>query len=173
MDVKANTEYYENITLENQECFLLYSCANHLTRLYRSALQPIGLTFTQYLVLLALWEKAPLNISELAQVLEIEPNTVTPMVKRMEVLGLVSRSRHLFDERQVRVSVTQKGLNLRTEVMAIRTDLVSRLDMPQDDLAETRKTVRHFANRVTQAMQDVGDDGIEGGRARFTDAPGA
>ena len=149
----------DGLSLDRQVCFSVHTCANQVARLYRSALQPIGLTFTQYLVLLALWEKSPRNISELAQVLAIEPNTVTPMVKRMELLGLVSRSRHLADERQVRVSVTEQGLNLRTSVLAMQRDMNSRLDMPDNELAEVRETVRHFSHRVTIAIRDVGDGG--------------
>ena len=107
--------------------------------------------------MLALWEKSPRIISELAQVLVIEPNTVTPMVKRMEGLGLVSRSRHLADERQVRVSVTEQGLNLRTDVLAMQREMASRLDMRENELAEIRETVRHLSHRVTIAIREVGE----------------
>ncbi len=151
MDSESELAISDGLSLDQQVCFALYSCANRVTRLYRLVLQPIGITFTQYLVMLALWEKDPQNISELAQVLVIEPNTVTPMIKRMELLGLVSRSRHSFDERQVQVTVTQKGLDLRADAIAIRRNLVERLGMPEDELAEIREVVKHFADRVTIA----------------------
>ena len=102
-------------------------------------------------MLLALWEKDKRNISELAQVLDLEPNTVTPMVKRMETLGLVSRSRHASDERQVWVTVTERGLSLRADVLAIRRDWVARLDLPDEELAEIRDAVEHFSDRITLA----------------------
>ena len=114
-------------------------------------LQPVGITFTQYLVLLALWEKDSRNISELAQVLDLEPNTVTPLVKRMETQGLVSRTRHASDERQVWVTVTEKGLNLRLDCLEIRRDLVARLELPDEELVNIRNAVNHFSERITSA----------------------
>ena len=138
----------DSLSLDQQLCFAVYSCSNRVSRMYRLFLQPIGITFTQYLVLLALWEKDSRNISELAQVLDLEPNTITPMVKRMEILGLVSRTRHPYDERQVRVALTEKGRALRSEVSAIRHDLMERLDMPAERMAEIRAAVEQFADRV-------------------------
>ena len=138
-----------SLSLDQQLCFAVYSCANRISRLYRVVLQPLGITFTQYLVLLALWDKDSRNISELAQVLDLEPNTVTPMVKRIESLGLVVRSRHPSDERQVRVAVTQKGLDLRKDVIAIRQDLIDRLDMPMDEIVQVREIVKHFSDKVS------------------------
>ena len=156
MNVVADIGVSDGLSLDRQLCFAVHTCANQVARLYRSALQPIGITFTQYLVLLALWEKSPRIISELAQVLVIEPNTVTPMVKRMELLGLVSRSRHLADERQVRVSVTEQGLKLRTDVLAMQREMASRLDMRETELAEIRETVRHLSHHVAIAIREVG-----------------
>ena len=143
--------YSDDLSVEQQLCSAVYSCANRVARLYRVILQSTGITFTQYLVLLALWEKDSRNISELAQALDLEPNTMTPMVKRMETLGLVSRSRHASDERQVWVRLTERGLNLRTDVLAIRRDWVARLDLPDEELAEIRDAVRHFSERIALA----------------------
>ena len=83
--------------------------------------------------------------------MDLEPNTVTPLVKRMETQGLVSRSRHASDERQVWVTVTEKGLNLRTDVLAIRRDLVARLELPDDEIVEIRDAINNFAERITLA----------------------
>ena len=151
LSLDSDAAYSDDLSLEKQLCFAIYSCSNQVARLHRNILQSVGITYTQYLVLLALWEKDNRNIGELAHVLDLEPNTVTPMVKRMENLGLVSRSRHASDERQVWVTVTQRGLDLRTDVFAIQRDWVPQLDLPDEELAGIRDAVRHFSERITQA----------------------
>ena len=144
----------DSLVLDDQICFALYSSSNKLIRLFTEALRPFGVTFSQYLVLRVLWRISPVNISDLASFLELGPNTVTPMVKRMQVLGFVSRSRHLTDERQVLVSVTEKTLNLRADVLAVIGKLTRALDLPEDRSATTRDKLRLLGRRVMTVAEE-------------------
>ena len=91
-------------------------------------------------------------MGQLAHALALERNTVTAVVKRMEGLGLVSRSRHSVDERQVRVSVTDKGLSLRSSVLAMQQTMASRLTMPEATLTTTLATIGDLTDRITRAL---------------------
>lgn len=97
------------LTLDHQLCFALYAASNAMTRLYRDRLEPLGLTYPQYLAMLVLWEQdgaAALNVKTLGERLHLDSGTLTPMLKRMEQAGLVSRTRNAADERQVAVALT-------------------------------------------------------------------
>ena len=138
----------EDLRLDRQLCFALYSSTNKVVRLYNVYLQPMGITFSQYLTLLALWEKSPRIVSELARALEIEPNTVTPLIKRMEALGLVSRLRDADDERQVHISVTEKGLKLRDRALAMRANLIDNIDLTMAEIGGLRDGLHQLAKAV-------------------------
>lgn len=99
------------LTLDHQLCFALYAASNAMTRLYRDRLEPLGLTYPQYLAMLVLWEQdgaAALNVKTLGERLHLDSGTLTPMLKRMEQAGLVSRTRNAADERQVAVALTPR-----------------------------------------------------------------
>ncbi|MBQ9068826.1 MAG: MarR family transcriptional regulator [Eggerthellaceae bacterium] len=105
---------YEALKLDHQLCFRLYSAARRVTRLYHPFLDPLGITYPQYLALLVLWEaQEPLSVGELGQRLELESNTLTPMLKKLEVAGFVERRRSAQDERVQLVSLTDAGWALR------------------------------------------------------------
>lgn len=103
----------EVLRLDRQLCFPLYAASNILTRAYRPLLDELGLTYPQYLVLLVLWERAPRVVGEIGAQLFLDTGTLTPLLKRMEAAGLVSRQRDPEDERRVIVSLTAKGSSLR------------------------------------------------------------
>lgn len=113
----------ETPLLRDQLCFALYATSRAFTKLYASLLEELGVTYPQYLVLLVLWEKGPLPILQIAGELEIEGATATPLIKRMESLGLVSRDRSAKDERRVVVSLTENGENLRKKSCVIPEQL--------------------------------------------------
>lgn len=100
-------------------CFALYSANHAFGRLYRALLEPLGLTYPQYLVLVVLWDKDDQKVSALGQRLFLESNTLTPLLKRLEAMGLVTRARDPGDERQVRIRLTDAGRALRAEAEAI------------------------------------------------------
>jgi len=108
---QLDEEYPEQLKLENQLCFLLYSASRLMTRLYRPLLDEIGLTYPQYLVMLVLWESKgkPLSIGEVGDLLMLDTGTLTPLLKRLEQNDLLLRVRSKEDERRVELVLTKEG----------------------------------------------------------------
>ncbi len=100
---------YEQLKLENQLCFPLYACAKEIVRRYQPSLEPLDLTYTQYLVMMALWEYEEQTVKELGQRLWLDSGTLTPVLKKLEAKGYVSRRRSESDERSVVIAVTEQG----------------------------------------------------------------
>ena len=145
---------YDQLKLENQICFPIYAASRLITREYQPLLEEMGLTYPQYLVLLVLWEKDGLPVNEIGQKLLLNTNTVTPLLKRMEAQGLVSRQRSAEDERQVLVSLTAQGRALREEAQAIPEKLVAGLSVEdtnvealQTMVEELHKIIEHLAEK--------------------------
>lgn len=109
----------ETLWLENQICFPLYAVSRMVTKLYTPLLDKLDITYPQYLALLVLWEKDPRSVSEISELLLLETNTLTPLLKRMESKGLIKRQRSAEDERRVEVTLTSKGLTLQNEASCI------------------------------------------------------
>ena len=118
---------YEQLRLDNQVCFRLYTAARLIVQSYQPFLSGLGITYTQYLALMALWEKSPLKVSEISSKLKLESNTMTPLVKRMEALGLVKREKGKEDGRETIVSLTAKGKELEKEAANVPSCLTGRL----------------------------------------------
>ena len=104
---------YDQLKLENQLCFRLYTASRLITQAYRPFFEPLGITYPQYLVLLVLWEHDNLPVSEITSRLMLETNTVTPLLQRMEREGLIVRTRGTVDTRQRMVSLTKKGHDMQ------------------------------------------------------------
>nr|WP_255426441.1 MarR family transcriptional regulator [Pseudonocardia sp. C8] len=126
------------LRLDRQVCFGLAVAARNVIALYRPLLEPMGLTHPQYLVLLALWERAPRSVGELAQVLALDPGTLSPLLKRLEAAGLVDRRRVPGNERTLAVTLTDEGRALRERAEAIPPAIVDRLGMPLSELEDLR-----------------------------------
>ena len=107
------------LQLDNQLCFALYSTSLAMTRLYKPLLDELGLTYPQYLVMLVLWEKDGLMVSELGERLYLDSGTLTPLLKRLEASGLVSRLRDVADERRVHITLSPAGRKLKTQAAKI------------------------------------------------------
>lgn len=110
---------YEQLKLDNQVCFRLYTASRLVTQAYRPLLEPLGLTYPQYLVLMVLWEKDHQTVSEISKRLMLESNTLTPLMQRMEKEGLVVRKKGTADSRQTLVSLTRKGARLEEQAKDI------------------------------------------------------
>ncbi|KJK11135.1 MarR family transcriptional regulator [Terrabacter sp. 28] len=119
--------------LDQQVCFALAVAARNVIGLYRPVLEPLGLTHPQYLVMLALWERSPLTLREISRLLSLEPATLSPLLKRLEAAGLVTRDRHPEDDRALAITLTQRGRRLRTKALQVPPQIVETLGM---DLAE-------------------------------------
>lgn len=125
---------YPQLALDQQICLPLYAASRAVTRRYTELLAEAGLTYPQYLCLLALWEAdAPLGVSDLGTLLHLDSGTLTPLLKRMETAGLVTRARDHADERRVQVSLTPQGWALRATVADVPARLVEGMEMTVED----------------------------------------
>lgn len=114
---------FNELKLENQLCFPLYACSRSIVNMYTPFLKPLGLTYTQYIVFLVLWEQDGITVGELGAKLHLDNGTITPLLKKMQDKGYVTRQRSTSDERVVIVSLTDKGRALRTEAMRIPAEI--------------------------------------------------
>lgn len=110
---------YDVLKLENQLCFPLYACARETIKLYTPLLEKLDLTYTQYITMLVLWEKKSINVKTLGEVLYLDSGTLTPLLKKLESKGLVTRQRSKEDERNLIVELTEAGEQLREEALSI------------------------------------------------------
>ncbi|MCA9958821.1 MAG: MarR family transcriptional regulator [Anaerolineales bacterium] len=145
---------YEQLKLENQICFPIYAASRLITREYQPLLDELGLTYPQYLVLMVLWESDGLPVNEIGQRLLLNTNTVTPLLKRMEAQGLLSRARSTEDERQVIITLTAQGRALREVAATIPERLVAGLSAEDTNiealqvmLAELYKIIQHLSEK--------------------------
>ena len=122
------------LALEEQVCFALSVAARGVVAVYRPLLEPMGLTHPQYLVMLALWQHAPLSVRELSGLLQLDPGTLSPLLKRLEAVGYVHRQRDPADERSLAVTLTAGGQALRADAERIPPAIVERLGMPISEL---------------------------------------
>ncbi|MCW2495189.1 MarR family transcriptional regulator [Jatrophihabitans sp.] len=122
------------LALERQVCFALAVASRSVIALYRPVLEPMGLTHPQYLVMLALWEEDPRSLRNLAEALQLDPGTLSPLVKRLETAGYVTRARDSGDERLLAVTLTTAGRALRAEAEKIPARIVAKLGLPISDL---------------------------------------
>lgn len=136
------------LRLENQVCFAMVTAARNIVSIYRPVLEPLGLTHPQYLVLLALWEQAPRTLGELASVLAMEPATLSPLVKRLEAQGRVTRARRASDERVLDIGLTADGLALREEALKIPGKVQRAVGVDDAALVALRDGLAPFASRV-------------------------
>jgi DNA-binding MarR family transcriptional regulator len=140
------------LALENQVCFALVVASRSVLSLYRPVLEPLGLTHPQYLVMLALWSEDRRSAGTLAATLALEPATLSPLLKRLEAAGLVTRRRSESDERVLLIELTETGRALRRQAEAIPQQIVARLGMAIDEL-ETLRSSLHAVTAAAAAPQ--------------------
>ena len=121
------------LSLDLQFCFALYSASNMVTRLYRPLLEPLGLTYLQYIALLALWERSPQSVGDLGRRLRLDSGTLTPLFKRLEAAGLVTRRRDPADERRVMIDLTDQGRALRERALHVPGAVACQVPMPLEE----------------------------------------
>ena len=116
---------YDALKLENQLCFPLYACSRETIKLYTPYLDQLGLTYTQYIAMLVLWERKSMTVKvkELGECLYLDSGTLTPLLKKLEAKGLVSRKRSSADERNLIVTITETGLRMRDDAVTIPTQM--------------------------------------------------
>jgi DNA-binding MarR family transcriptional regulator len=137
--------------LENQLCFALYSTLLGVNKVYRGLLREFDLTYPQYLVMLVLWERDQINVSEICEQLYLETTTLTPLLKRLETRGLISRRRSAEDERQVIVGLTEEGRALRQQLKHVPDCLGAAMGGSLDDIVELRDKLTKVRSKLFQA----------------------
>lgn len=123
----------DKLKLENQLCFPLYAASREIVKQYTPHLDAIGLTYTQYIVMLVMWEQKQIGAKQLGELLFLDSGTITPVVKKLEQMGLVTRSRGTEDERTLNVTLTAKGENLKEKAAVIPAEIVKCLKLNQEE----------------------------------------
>ena len=140
---------YEQLKLENQLCFPLYAASRAITRAYKPLLDPLGLTYPQYLTLMSLWEHGDQSVSELGACLMLDSGTLTPLLKKLEVKGLIVRQRDTQDERRVVAKLTQRGRALEQQAAEIPAKMGESIPMSTAEVAKLRAMLQ-------QMLSDLG-----------------
>ncbi len=124
---------YDALKLENQLCFPLYACARETIKLYKPYLDELGLTYTQYIAMMVLWEKKSVTVKELGEALFLDSGTLTPLLKKMEAKGLLSRRRSEQDERSLNVSLTEEGEALKERAISVPYQMASYVPLDPEE----------------------------------------
>ena len=146
---------HTNLLLNNQLCFALYAATNSIIRYYRIYLNEIGITYTQYLVLLVLWESKNCSIKEIAKVLKLDSPTITPIVQKLEKMNLVKRQRSDKDERMVLVSLTKAGIDLKDQVADIQNKVACKTHLKTKDFNELKETLNQLAETMAEKEKNL------------------
>jgi DNA-binding MarR family transcriptional regulator len=133
-------------------CFAVYSANLAFGKAYKPILEELGLTYTQYITVIALWEEGDQTVSSLGEKLFLESNTLTPILKKLEGMGYLERQRDPEDERQVRVSLTKSGRRLREK--ALNMDLVEATGLSPDEFAKVQKAIVTLRNNLVKAVNE-------------------
>ena len=140
----------DTLALDRQVCFALATANRSVINLYRPVLEAIGLTHPQYLVMLALWERSPRTVRDLGEALMLEPATLSPLLKRLEAAGLLTRTRNAADDRALDIELTAEGRALRSRAEAVPGTIVERLGMPVAELEAMRDSLARLIAAATR-----------------------
>ncbi|EHJ01586.1 transcriptional regulator, MarR family [Clostridium sp. DL-VIII] len=130
---------YESIKLDNQVCFSLYAASREIIKLYKPVLDKFNLTYTQYIAMLVLWEDEKSTVKDIGKRLHLDSGTLTPLLKKIEGMGLVTRYRDVNDDRVVIVELTEKGRSLKDEVTEVPNEIACKVKMPIEKLMVLKK----------------------------------
>jgi DNA-binding MarR family transcriptional regulator len=136
--------------LRDQLCFSIYSTSIAINRMYKPMLDPLGLTYPQYLVLGTLWEQDDRTIGAIADHLALESSTITPLVKRLEQSGFVTRHRNSTDERQVHVRLTEKGREVRAQTHCLKDTMMKKSAMSAEEMLRLNEDIQLLLNALTK-----------------------
>ena len=126
---------YDALKIENQICFPLYACSREIIKQYKPYLDEIDLTYTQYIVMMVLWEKKTLNVKELGECLFLDSGTLTPLLKKMEAKGLLTRKRSAQDERNLIVTITDAGQKLKKKALTVPENMMKCSNLEPEEAA--------------------------------------
>jgi len=142
------------LRLDVQLCFALYSASNLLTRMYRAYLAPMGLTYPQYVALLALWETSPQTVGELCRRLTLDSGTLSPLFRRLEAMGVVRRERDVGDHRRVLIHLTSKGRAMREQALEIPRKLACEFPISMEEAVALQVALSRLADGLQSQAAD-------------------
>ena len=138
---------YDRLRLENQLCFPLYACSREIIKQYKPFLDELDLTYTQYITMMVLWERTSLTAKELGDILFLDSGTLTPLLKKLESKGLLTRRRAVLDERSLIVTVTEAGMALRERAVTVPERMAACSTLSPADGAELSRILRSMLGR--------------------------
>ncbi|HEY2494867.1 MAG TPA: MarR family transcriptional regulator [Paenibacillus sp.] len=145
-----------HLLLNNQLCFTIYACSREITKLYQPTLEKLGVTYSQYLVLLVLWEHKERTVKELGEALYLDSGTLTPLLKRMQAAGLVHRVRSTEDERKVNITLTDKGWELQEQAVQIPEAMFQHGCVSGDEFQSLLSQFKNLLDRVHESNVRTG-----------------
>ena len=143
-------EKYDILKIDNQFCFSVYALSKEITRLYNPFLKKIDLTYTQYITMLVLWETDELNVNEIGKRVSLDSGTLTPLLKKLEEKGLLNRERQKNDERNLTVTLTEKGKKLKDIALEIPVKLLEEINVNPEKIIELRDTLKKLNNEMSK-----------------------
>ncbi len=153
MSDNINNQEYNPLALDNQLCFALYVCSKEIIRKYTPILEPKGLTYTSYITLLCLWEKDDVTVKELGERLFLDSGTLTPLLKKMETQGLITRTRGGKDERTVYIKLTDKGRSIKTDCADIPNQMMCQNILDMDKAAPLLMTLHQIMHNMSEQKE--------------------
>ena len=138
-DKKVTKDRYESIRLKNQLCFPLYACSKEIIRQYRKPLEKLGLTYTQYVVMMVLWEDGGMTEGDLGKKVYLDSGTLAPLLKRIEKQGIINRVRPDDNERKLFISLTEKGEAMKEQALDVPKAMNGCIDLPENELKELKR----------------------------------
>ena len=143
-------EKYDILKIDNQFCFSVYALSKEITRLYKPFLKKIDLPYTQYITMLVLWETDELNVNEIGKRVSLDSGTLTPLLKKLEEKGLLNRERQKNDERNLTVTLTEKGKKLKDIALEIPVKLLEEINVNPEKIIELRDTLKKLNNEMSK-----------------------
>lgn len=141
-------EKYEPLKLSKQLCFPLYACSREMIKLYKPWLDELGLTYTQYITMMVLWEHKSMTVKALGQELYLDSGTLTPLLKKLEDKGLVTRRRSDRDERNLIVTITEQGEAMKDAALHIPAEMTKCINLPRDDIRDLYRMLHQLLEFV-------------------------
>ena len=141
---------YDSLKLENQLCFPLYAAAKEITRKYKPFLDKLDLTYTQYICMMVMWEHKSLNVKKLGEYIYLDSGTLTPLLKKLEDKGYIERKKNLEDERNLVISITDKGMKLRDDALSVPKSIGSCIPLSSEEAAVLYKVLYKILNNLNE-----------------------
>lgn len=139
---------FDPLKIENQLCFPLYACAKEVVRKYKPFLDKIDLTYTQYITMMIMWDKKEINVKNLGECLYLDSGTLTPLLKKLEAKGFITKERCVEDERSIIVKITQKGMDLKEKATSVPAAVSTCIDLSPEETKQLYTILYKILNNI-------------------------